>query len=130
MRTEIITGLNLGQVAAAILHLAVLLGIQQALDRLAKILRVDRLSLVNDRGTKTAVVRALVTRFDLWVWGCGLYVLLAWHFNGVISSYLGTDWATPARQAAILQAITILAISSLVGRLIYVTNRRLRSSRR
>ena len=127
MRTEIITGLNLGQLAAAILHLAVLLGIQRALDRFAKILRVDRLSLVNDRGTKTAVVRALLTRFDLWVWGCGLYTLLAWHFNGVISSYLGTDWAMPARQAAILQAITILAISSLVGRLIYVTNRRLRA---
>ena len=45
----------------------------------------------------------------------------------MISSYLGTDWAMPARQAAILQAITILAISSLVGRLIYVTNRRLRA---
>jgi small-conductance mechanosensitive channel len=127
MRTEIITGLNWGQVAAAILHLAVLLGVQRALDRLARILRVDRLSLVNDRGTKTAVLRALLTRFDLWVWGCGLYTLLAWHFNGAISFDLGADWAMPARQATILQAITILAISSLVGRLIYVTNRRLRA---
>src|ERR1700719_3923552 len=127
MRTEIISGLNLSQIAAGLLQLAALLAIQHVLDRLAKKLHVDHLSLVNDRSTKTAVVRALLTRFDLWVWGCGLYTLLAWHFNGVISSYLGTDWAMPARQAAILQAITILAISSLVGRLIYVTNRRLRA---
>jgi hypothetical protein len=52
----------LSQVAAGLVHLAVLLAIQQALDRLAKKLHVDSLSLVNDRSTKTAVVRALLTR--------------------------------------------------------------------
>ena len=57
MRTEIISGLNLGHIAAGILHLAVLWAIQRGLDRLAITLRVDRLSLVNDRSTKTAVVR-------------------------------------------------------------------------
>jgi small-conductance mechanosensitive channel len=128
MQTEIVTGMSLGQMAAGVLHLAVLLGIQYALDRLAKILGVDRLSLVNDRSMKTAVVRALLTRFNLWVWGCGLYTLLAWHFNGLVVSILGPDWAQPARQTAILQAITVLALSSLGGRLIYVTNRSLRAS--
>ena len=128
MQTEIVTGISLGQMAAGVLHLAVLLGIQYGLDRLAKILGVDRLSLVNDRSTKTAVVRALLTRFNLWVWACGLYTLLAWHFNGLVVSILGPDWAQPARQTAILQAITVLALSSLAGRLIYVTNRRLRAS--
>src|ERR1700758_5611123 len=97
MQTEIVTGINLGQMAAAVLQLAVLLGIQHALDRLAKILGVDRLSLVNDRSTKTAVVRALLTRFNLWVWGCGLYTLLVWHFNGLVSAAIGPGWATPAR---------------------------------
>ena len=128
MRTEIISGLNWSQAAAGFLHLAVLLAIQRALDLFAKSLRVDRLSLVNDRSTKTAVVRALLTRLDFWIWGCGLYTLLAWHFSGLISFALGPGWATPARQAAMLQAITILALSSLGGRLIYVTNRRLRAS--
>src|ERR1700751_1254691 len=122
MRTEIISGLNWSQAAAGFLHLAVLLVIQPALDLFAKSLRVDRLSLVNDRSTKTAVVRALLTRFDLWMWGCGLYTLLVWHFNRLVSAAIGPGWATPARQVAILQAITILALSSLGGRLIYVTN--------
>ena len=103
------------------------MAIQLALDRLAKKLRVDRLSLVNDKSMKTAVVRAVLTRLDLWVWGCGLYTLLAWHFDGLVSSILGPDWATPARQASVLQVITVLALSSLVARLIYVTNRRLRA---
>jgi small-conductance mechanosensitive channel len=121
------SGLSFSQIVAGLLHLAFLLVIQHALDRLAKNLRVDRLSLVNDRGTRTAVIRALLTRFDLWVWGCGVYTLLAWHLNGLLASALGPSWATPYRQAAILQAITILALSSLGGRLIYVTNRRLRA---
>jgi small-conductance mechanosensitive channel len=127
MRTEITTGLNWGEVAAGCLHLTVLFAIQFGLDRLAKKLRVDRLSLVNDRSTKTGVLRALLTRFDLWIWGCGLYTLLTWHFNRLVSTVLGPDWAPPARQAAILQVITLLALSSLAGRLIYVTNRRLRA---
>jgi small-conductance mechanosensitive channel len=127
MQTEIISGLNLGQIAAGLLQFAALLIIQHGLDRLAKRLHVDRLSLVNDLSTKTAVVRALLTRFDLWIWGCGLYTLLAWHFNGLLSSVLGPTWATPARQVAVLQAITILALSSLGGRVIYVSNRRLRA---
>jgi small-conductance mechanosensitive channel len=127
MQTEIISGLNLSQIAAGLLQLAVLLVVQHGLDRLAKHLRVDRLSLINDLSTKAAVVRALLTRFDLWIWGCGLYTLLAWHFNGLLSTALGPSWATPARQVAVLQAITILALSSLGGRLIYVSNRRLRA---
>ena len=109
------SGLNLSQILAALLHLVFLLAIQLALDRLAIKLRIDRLSLVNDKSTKTAVIRALLTRFDLWIWGCGLYTLLAWHFDGLVSSVLGPDWATPARQAAVLQAITVLALSSLVA---------------
>jgi small-conductance mechanosensitive channel len=127
MRSEIMSGVSLGQVLAGLLHLAILFAIQSVLDRLAKKLRVDRLSLVNDRSTKTAVIRALLTRFDVWIWGCGLYTFLAWHFNGVVSSAFGMDWAPPARQAGILQIITLLTLSSLVGRLIYVTNRRLRA---
>jgi small-conductance mechanosensitive channel len=127
MQTEIISGVTFSQIAIGLLQLALLLVIQRALDRLAKRLRVDRLSLVNDRGTRTAVVRALLTRFDLWIWGCGVYTLLAWHFNRLLAPTLGPNWATPQRQAAILQAITILALSSLGGRLIYVTNRRLRA---
>ena len=127
MQTEIISGLNLSQIAAGLLQLAVLLIIQHGLDRLAKNLRIDRLSLINDRRTKPAVVRALLTRLDLWIWGCGLYTLFAWHFNGLLSSALGPGWATPARQVAVLQAITILALSSLGGRLIYVSNQRLRA---
>jgi len=127
MQTEIISGLSLSQIAAGLLHLAVLLFIQHVLDRLAKKLCVDRLCMVNDRSTKTAVVRALLTRLDFWIWGCGVYTLLAWHLNGLLASTLGSSWATPDRQARILQAITILALSSLGGRLIYVTNRRLRA---
>ena len=95
MRTEIFSGLTLSQLGAAALHLAVLVGIQRGLGRLAKILEVDRLALLNDRSTKTAVVRALVTRFDLWIWGYGLYTLLAWHFNGVLASAFGQGWASP-----------------------------------
>src|SRR3984957_2416147 len=121
------SGPNLSQIAAGFLPLAVLLAIQHGLDRLAKKLHVDRLCLVNDRSTRTAVVRALLTRFDFWLWGCGLYTLLAWHFNGLLSSLFEPGWATPARQAAILQAITVLALSSLGGRLIYVTNQRMRA---
>ncbi len=94
MRTEIISGLNLGQILAVLLHLAVLWAIQHTLDWLARTLRVDRLSLVNDRSTKTAVLRALLTRFDFWIWACGLYTLLAWHFNGLVSYLLGPDWPT------------------------------------
>jgi small-conductance mechanosensitive channel len=127
MLTEILIGLIWNQIGAGFLHLAVLLVIQHGLDRLAKKLHVDHLSLVNDQSTKTAVVRALLTRFDLWIWGCGLYTLLAWHFNGLIHFPLEPGWATPARQADILQAITVLALSSLGGRLIYVTNQRLRA---
>jgi small-conductance mechanosensitive channel len=127
MRTEIMSGLTLGQLGAAALHLAVLVGIQRALDRVAKILRVDRLAIVNDQSTKTAVLRAILTRLDLWIWGCGLYTLLAWHLNGLLASAVGRDWGLQARQLAILQAITILALSSLAGRLIYVTNRPLRA---
>jgi small-conductance mechanosensitive channel len=127
MQTEIISGVTFTQIATGLLQLAVLLVIQHALDRLAKRLRVDRLSLFNDRSTRTAVLRALLTRFDLWIWGCGVYTLLAWHFNRLLMPALGPNWATSGRQAAILQAITILALSSLGGRLIYVTNRRLRA---
>ena len=72
MQTEIISGLSLSQMAFGLLQLALLSLIQHALDRLAKNLRVDRLSCVNDRSTRTAVVRALLTRFDLWLWGCGI----------------------------------------------------------
>jgi small-conductance mechanosensitive channel len=121
------SGLSLSHVLVGLLHLAILFAIQHALDWLAKNLRVDPLSMVNDRGTKAAVIRALLTRFDLWIWGCGLYTLFAWHFNRLVSSVLGKDWAPPARQAEILQIITLLALSSLAGRLIYVTNRRLRA---
>jgi small-conductance mechanosensitive channel len=127
MRTEIISELTLSQITFGLLQLALLLLIQHALDRLAKKLHVDRLSCVNDRTTRTAVVRALLTRLDLWIWGCGLYTLLAWHLNGLLAPVLGPGWATPDRQVAVLQAITILALSSLGGRLIYVTNRRLRA---
>ena len=127
MQTEIISGLSLSQMAFGLLQLALLLLIQHALDRLAKNLRVDRLSCLNDRTTRTAVVRALLTRFDLWLWGCGGYTLLAWHFNRLLAPALGPGWATPDRQVAVLQAITILALSSLGGRLIYVINRRLRA---
>jgi small-conductance mechanosensitive channel len=127
MQTEIISGLSLSQVAFGLLQLALLLVIQHALDRLAKNLRVDHLSCINDRSTRTAVVRALLTRFDLWLWGCGIYTLLAWHFNRLLIPVFGSGWATPDRQVAVLQAITILALSSLGGRLIYVTNRRLRA---
>jgi hypothetical protein len=127
MRTEITSEVSLSQIGASLLRLALLLLIQHALDRLAKKLHVDRLSLVNDRGTRTAVLRALLTRLDLWIWGCGVYTLFAWQFNQLLVPTLGPNWATPDRQAAILQAITIFALSSLGGRLIYVTNRRLRA---
>jgi small-conductance mechanosensitive channel len=127
MHTEIISGLTLGQLGTAALHLAVLVGVQRVLDRLAKVLRVDRLAMVNDQSTKTAVVRAFLTRFDLWIWGCGLYTLLAWHLGGLLAKSLGQEWASPARQIEVLQAVTILALSSLAGRLIYVTNRPLRA---
>jgi hypothetical protein len=127
MQNEIISGVTFTQIATALLQLALLLVIQHVLDRLAKRLRVDRLSLFNDRSTKSAVIRALMTRLDLWLWGCGVYTLLAWHFNRLLMPILGPNWATPGRQTAVLQAITILALSSLGGRLIYVTNRRLRA---
>jgi small-conductance mechanosensitive channel len=127
MQTKIISGVTFTQIATALLQLALLLVIQHVLDRLAKRLRVDRLSLFNDRSTKSAVIRALMTRLDLWLWGCGVYTLLAWHFNRLLMPILGPNWATPGRQTAVLQAITILALSSLGGRLIYVTNRRLRA---
>lgn len=127
MRTEIISGLTLSQLGAAALQLAILVGFQRVLDRVARILQADRLAIVNDRSTKTAVVRALITRLDLWVWGCGLYTLFAWHFSGLLRPVLGQNWASAVRQSAILEAITILAVSSLVGRLIYVTNKPLRA---
>ena len=127
MRTEIISGLTLGQLVGAVLQLAILVGFQRVLDRVARILQADRLSILNNRSTKTAVFRALITRLDLWVWGCGLYTLFAWQFSGLLTPLLGQNWASPGRQSAILQAITILAVSSLAGRLIYVTNKPLRA---
>jgi small-conductance mechanosensitive channel len=127
MGTQIQSGLNMIQLAAAAVHLGVLLGIQRLLTQLAKYLRVDRLSLVNDRSTKSAVIHAILTRLDLWIWGCGLYTLLAWHFGESLSFLFGQNWASPTRQFAMVQAFSILALSSLGARLIYVSNRRLRA---
>jgi hypothetical protein len=39
------------------------------------------------------MVRALLTRFDLWLWGCGVYTLLAWHFDRVLALQLLTPVA-------------------------------------
>jgi hypothetical protein len=127
MGSQIVSGLNMIQIAAAAVHLGVLLGIQRLLNQFVKYLRVDRLSLVNDRSTKSAVIRAILTKLDLWIWGCGLYTLLAWHFGGNLSSLFGQNWASPARQVTMVQAFSILALSSLGARLIYVSNRRLRA---
>jgi hypothetical protein len=127
MHTELFRGIGPIQILAIFLHAGILVIIQQLLDRLAKMLRVDRLSLINDPSTRTAVVRALLTRFDLWIWACGIYTLAAWLLSTLLDPLLGAGWATPARQISMLKVISVLAISSLVGRLIYVSNRRLRA---
>jgi small-conductance mechanosensitive channel len=126
MHFELSRGIGPVQVLAILLHIGMLFFIQQLLDRVARRLRVDGLSLINDRSTRTAVIRALLTRFDLWIWVCGLYTWVAWHFSPFLYPFLGTDWATPARQISMIKVISVLAISSLAGRLIYVSNRRLR----
>src|ERR1700737_1037146 len=126
MHFELSRGIGPVRVLAILLHIGMLFFIQQLLDRVARRLRVDGLSLINDRSTRTAVVRALLTRFDLWIWVCGLYTWVAWHFSPFLYPFLGTDWATPARQISMVKVISVLAISSLAGRLIYVSNRRLR----
>jgi len=127
MRTELVHGIGPIQILAVLLHVGILVIIQQLLDRVARSLGVDRLSLVNDRSTKSAVIRAFLTRVDLWIWACGLYMLLVWHFETFLYPFLGGDWATPSRQISTLKAISLLAISSLAGRLIYVSNARLRT---
>jgi small-conductance mechanosensitive channel len=127
MHTETMQGIGPLQVLAILFHLGILIIIQQIWNRLAKQLRVDRLSLVNDRSTRTAVVRALMTRTAFWIWACGLYTLFAWHLNGFLSPLLGPDWATHSRQVAMIKVLSLLVLCSLVGRLIYVTNIRLRT---
>ena len=127
MHAELFRGIGPIQIVAIFFHVGILVIVQQLLDRLAKVLRADRLSLVNDQSTRTAVVRALLTRFDLWIWACGMYALAAWHLSTLFDPLLGAGWATPPRQISMLKVISVLAISSLVGRLIYVSNRRLRA---
>ena len=127
MHTELLRGIGPIQILAIFFHVGVLVIVQQLLDRLARVLRVDRLSLINDASTRTAVVRALLTRFDLWIWVCGIYTLAAWHLNTLLDPLLGAGWAAPPRQISMLKGISVLAISSLVGRLIYVSNKRLRA---
>ena len=127
MHAELFRGIGPIQILAIFFHVGILVIVQQLLDRLAKVLRADRLSLVNDQSTRTAVVRALLTRFDLWIWACGMYTLTAWHLSTLFDPLLGAGWATPPRQISMLKVISVLAISSLVGRLIYVSNRRLRA---
>ena len=105
MHTETMQGIGPLQVLAILFHLGILIIIQQLWNRLAKQLRVDRLSLVNDRSTRTAVVRALMTRTAFWIWACGLYTLFAWHLNGFLSPLLGPDWATHSRQVAMIKVL-------------------------
>jgi hypothetical protein len=95
MHTELSLGIGPIQVVAIFFHVGVLVIVQQLLDRLAKVLRVDRLSLINDTSTRTVVVRALLTRFDLWIWASGVYTLAAWHLSPLLDPLLGAGWATP-----------------------------------
>jgi hypothetical protein len=60
MHAELFRGIGPIQIVAIFFHVGILVIVQQLLDRLAKVLRADRLSLVNDQSTRTAVVRALL----------------------------------------------------------------------
>jgi hypothetical protein len=55
MRAELFRGIGPIQILAIFFHVGILVIVQQLLNRLAKMLRVDPLSLVNDRSTRTAV---------------------------------------------------------------------------
>jgi small-conductance mechanosensitive channel len=112
---------------AAGLHLAVLIGIEIGLNALISRLGVDHLSLLNNPSRGLAILRAFFTRFKAWLWGCGLYTLAAWYLPGLFSAFGPGFSGFLHRQSDVLSAITWLCASSLLGRVIYVTNRRLRS---
>ena len=108
-------------------HLAVLIGIELGLNALIARLGVDRLSLLNNPSRGLAILRAFFTRFKAWLGGCGIYTIAAWYLPGLFSAFGPGFAGFLHRQSDVLSAITWLCASSLVGRIIYVTNRRLRS---
>src|SRR5262249_4171530 len=101
--------------------------IELGLNALISRFGVDRLSLLNNPSRGLGILRAFFTRFKAWLWGCGLYTLAAWYLPGLFSEFGPGVSGFLHRQSDVLSAITWLCASSLVGRIIYVTNRRLRS---
>ena len=126
MLNEPFFGISVLQGAACVVHLAVLIGIEYGLGRLIKWCRVDRLSLLNAQSVWAAILRAILTRLQGWVWLCGLYTLFIWYFRPALPPGMRQGWVATAREGDVLLAFTVLALSSLLGRVIYVSNRRLR----
>jgi small-conductance mechanosensitive channel len=127
MPNELLTNLGPLHLAAGAAHLAVLVLLQRGLSGWIRLWRVDRLSLITNQGTRPAILRAVLTRLQVWLWLCGLYTLFAWYLKPTLLPQLGGSWLMTARQTDVLIALTILALSSLFGRVLYVSNRRLRS---
>ncbi|HEY0791965.1 MAG TPA: mechanosensitive ion channel family protein [Chthoniobacterales bacterium] len=118
--------ISLLQGAACVAHVAVVLGLEHGLSRLIKWWRVDRLSLLENRKVWPAILRAVLTRLQGWVWLCGFYTLFTWHFKPALPPGLRHGWVATAQESDVLLAFTVLTLSSLLGRVVYVSNRQLR----
>src|SRR5689334_6609382 len=111
MPNELLPGLGFFDVAVGAAHLGALICLQYGLNRLIRLWRVDRLSLVANKGVRAAILRATLTRLQAWLWLCGLYTLFAWHLKPVVVPWLGHTWGTVPRDPDVLMAFTVLALS-------------------
>ncbi len=126
MSRELVSGLNGWQLTAAIAH-AVALGLAQwGLNYLCRRFGLDRFSVLTSKSTRKAIQRTLLTRFSFWLWTTGLYTFAVWHLRGPLDWVFGPGWAWSDRPRHLLTGFTVIAVFSLLGRLLYLTNRQLR----
>jgi small-conductance mechanosensitive channel len=107
-------------------QIALLYVAQLGFNWLTRKLEIDRLTLVANKSRRKAVLRALITRLNVWLWICGIYTTIAWHIVPFFPDLLLEPWFSGRRLRDFLIGVTALAVISVVGRTIYVTSGRLR----
>jgi hypothetical protein len=107
-------------------QIALLYVAQLGFNWLTRKLEIDRLTLVANKSRCKAVLRALITRLNVWLWICGIYTTIAWHIVPFFPDLLLEPWFSGRRLRDFLIGVTALAVISVVGRTIYVTSGRLR----
>ncbi len=124
----LLSALPAGPLLAAAGQVAVLAGAQWVLNRLAA---RARLALGAGRAAPRGrrLVRlglAVYPRLSVWLWACGLYTAAAWHLGPSLAGTAAERFVALAWQERFLGIVTLLCALSLVGRLLYLANRRLR----